>query len=104
MTDVGPSDSEIDAILQALNAEGFSRPYSARSSDYLPSEYPEPSGWGKERRAEAIAALRAADDQAHQQNREALRRALAGITATSGPKPPPDTSWLTLADNPTEPR
>ncbi len=81
MTDSGPSDDEIDAILRALNAEGFTLPYSARSSDYLPSEYPEPSGWDPERRAEGLAALRAADAHAHQQNRDALRRALAGITA-----------------------
>ncbi len=71
------TDEEIDAVLQALNAEGFALPYSARSSDFLPSEYPTPSGWSEERRAQGIAALRAADDQAWRQNRDALRRALA---------------------------
>ncbi len=30
--------------------------------------------------------------------------ALAGITATGGPKPPPDTSWLTPTDTPKDSR
>jgi hypothetical protein len=72
----GISDEEIDRILHALNAEGFALPHSAHVSDFLPSEYPTPSGWDEVRRAEGIAALRAADDRAWQANRDALRRAL----------------------------
>lgn len=68
------ADVDLDAILHALNAEGFSLPYMARSRDYLPEDT---TGWDAARRAEAIAALRAADDEAWRQNRDALRRALA---------------------------
>lgn len=71
-------DEEADRILGALNAEGFGLPYSARVADFLPSEYPTPSGWGEARRVEGIAALRAADARAWQENRDALRRALRG--------------------------
>jgi hypothetical protein len=53
------TDEQIDALLRALTVEGFELPYGARSSDY-PDD----------------AELRTADQQAHQQNRAALRRAL----------------------------
>jgi hypothetical protein len=70
------TDEEVDRILEALGEEGFTLPYAARSSDYLPSEYPTPSGWSAEARAAGIAALRVADDEAWRQNRDALRRAM----------------------------
>lgn len=70
------TDEEIDGLLQALSAEGFALPYATRVADFLPSEYPAPSGWDEAQRAEGRAALRAADDHAWQQNRDALRRAL----------------------------
>jgi hypothetical protein len=64
------TDEEIDGLLSRLNREGFGLPYMARARDYLDDN--------KEPRAEQLAALRAADEQAHQDNRDALRRALAG--------------------------
>lgn len=74
------TDEEVDKLLQALNEEGFALPYSARSSDYL-SDPNSSSAQDPERRAREIAALRAADEQAWQQNRDALRRSLARLRA-----------------------
>lgn len=54
------NDEQIDRILVALSREGFSLPHMARSCDYVTPE-----------------ELRAADDEAGQRNREALRSALA---------------------------
>lgn len=51
-----------DRLLEALTGEGFDLPYAARARDHTDAQQ-----------------LRAADDQAHQDNLAALIRALAGV-------------------------
>ncbi len=65
------TDEMLDRLLSALSAEGFVLPYMARSSDYV-----DPESTGEQRAAE-LRELHAADAQAEQQNRDALRIALA---------------------------
>jgi hypothetical protein len=65
---VSMADEHVDALLRALTSEGFALPYGARSSDY-PDD----------------TELRAADGLAHQQNRDALRRAVAGADPEEKP-------------------
>lgn len=67
------TDAELDSLLLALSSEGFSLPFAARSEDYL-----SPASIGEEHRAQ-IAALRAADDEAWDRNRVALRTALEAM-------------------------
>ena len=52
------SDEEVDLLLINLSREGFGMPYMARADDHLD-----------------LAELRAADQEAQQLNRDALRRA-----------------------------
>lgn len=56
------TDEQADNLLRALDREGFGLPYAARSRDY-PDD----------------AELRAADERAHRDNREALRRAVGAV-------------------------
>jgi len=72
MSMIEPTDAQIDAAFAVLSAEVM-MPYAADVSDYISSPSDPPAGL---KRDEALAALRAADEQAEEQNRAVVRRAL----------------------------
>lgn len=65
-----PTETQIDVVLAALQEEGFQPPYGAHVQFYVSAE-----SRGEER-AQQLAALRAADNEAEAKNREAVRQAL----------------------------
>ena len=65
------TDDQADALLAALSREGFTMPYLAQPTDYVSAE-----SIGTVR-ATQLAQLRAADEKADVENRQALRAALA---------------------------
>lgn len=66
------TENQVTAAISVLREE-LSLPFMARASDYI--ESPDQPPPGPEREA-AMAALRAADDEAEQLNRALVRRAL----------------------------
>lgn len=78
MTPVEPTEAQVDAILAVLSDE-VGLPHMARSRDFIAGPNEPPAG--PERDA-ALAALRAADDDADARNRDFARRvARAVLTA-----------------------
>lgn len=66
-----PTEAQVDAAYAVLRQE-IVMPYEADVHDYIVSE-DEPSG---EEREEALAKLRAADEDAERKNRDLVRRAV----------------------------
>lgn len=64
------TDEEIDKLLVALSQEGFGMPTHVDVRDYFPD------GMAQSEREAAWAAVKAADAQAWEDNRAALREAL----------------------------
>jgi hypothetical protein len=64
------TDEEVDRLLLALSGEGFALPFAARVSDFMPE------GQVYTAQSPELRALKAADTEAWEQNRGALRKAL----------------------------
>lgn len=65
-----PTEAQIDALLDALLEQGFQPPYGANVRYYVSAD-----SRGEER-AQQLAALKRADNEAEAKNREAVRQAL----------------------------